>query len=262
MCKSFWIIVNNYYRITQWHSNPNNLTSPSIGSPCSRSQSLSRGSSTETPLQGPKSESLATSPTDFEDTINQNYIKQKLNNGVSKLWFDIQSKVLIFLSNAPNLEHLQFEQFVQILSVLDRLMKIGEEFCDSKCEELQEAIRRKSISYLQNYHSSRLEELRIFFENEMWEICPVKGNFELSQLQEFKSLRHSLRQFKNKVGSGNSNKGEMASNHSQESAVISGHYFLRFDQFETPFDCSLDDTNFIEENILTDDEVTIITPVA
>lgn len=29
---------------------------------------------------------------------------------------------------------------------------------------------------------ARLEELRMFLENETWELCPVKSNFNISQL--------------------------------------------------------------------------------
>ncbi|XP_044741720.1 syndetin [Chrysoperla carnea] len=259
LCKSFWVIITSYYRISQYHLNPKPDHQSLSMSPTFNfqdTQTSSRQSSTENSINSPRS---PTTP-DFEDTLNQNYIKQKLENGVVKLWNDIQSKVATFLINA-NLEVFQFENFVQILSILHRLIKIGEEFCDSKSEELQEAIRRKSVSYLQNYHSSRLEELRIFFENEMWEICPVKANFEISQLQEFKSLRHTLKHFKDKKTSTSTvvststststSKNDLASNHSQEGSTTSDKYFIRFDVNYTPFDIKFDDT-LTDENILSD----------
>lgn len=62
-------------------------------------------------------------------------------------------------------------------------MEVGEEFCGSKSEDLQESIRKQSFNYFKNYHASRLEELRIFLENESWEICPVKSKFDILQLQ-------------------------------------------------------------------------------
>lgn len=37
-------------------------------------------------------------------------------------------------------------------------------------------------------HRARLEELRMFLENETWELCPVKSNFNISQLHVSKSL--------------------------------------------------------------------------
>lgn len=69
------------------------------------------------------------------------------------------------------------------VSVFFRLIEVGEEFCGSKSDELQESIRRQSLNYFKSYHSQRLEELRIFFENESWEICPVKPTFDILQLQ-------------------------------------------------------------------------------
>lgn len=62
-------------------------------------------------------------------------------------------------------------------------MEVGEEFCGSKSEELQDSIRKQSFNYFKNYHTSRLEELKIFLENESWEICPVKSKFDILQLQ-------------------------------------------------------------------------------
>lgn len=64
-----------------------------------------------------------------------------------------------------------------------RLMQVGEEFCSSKSEDLQESIRKQSVNYFKSYHAQRLEELRIFLENEIWEICPVKVTFDILQLQ-------------------------------------------------------------------------------
>lgn len=62
-------------------------------------------------------------------------------------------------------------------------MQVGDEFCCSKSEDLQESIRKQSVNYFKNYHAHRLEELRIFLEHESWEICPVKPTFEILQLQ-------------------------------------------------------------------------------
>ncbi len=34
----------------------------------------------------------------------------------------------------------------------DSLMQVGEEFCSSKSEVLQESIKRQSVNYFKNYH--------------------------------------------------------------------------------------------------------------
>uniref|UniRef100_A0A672M1J9 VPS50 subunit of EARP/GARPII complex n=1 Tax=Sinocyclocheilus grahami TaxID=75366 RepID=A0A672M1J9_SINGR len=38
------------------------------------------------------------------------------------------------------------------------------------------------------FSETRLEELRMFLENETWELCPVKYNFSIAQLHEFKFM--------------------------------------------------------------------------
>lgn len=62
-------------------------------------------------------------------------------------------------------------------------MQIGEEFCGSDSAEIQSSIKDQSRHYFQKYHLSRLEELRLFLENEAWTPCPVKPNFNLLHLQ-------------------------------------------------------------------------------
>lgn len=69
-----------------------------------------------------------------------------------------------------------------------RLIEIGEEFCGSKSEDLQNSIKKQSSNYFGNYHNERLEELRIFLENESWEMCPVKPEFTILQLQVWRLL--------------------------------------------------------------------------
>lgn len=62
-------------------------------------------------------------------------------------------------------------------------MEVGEEFCGSKSIELQNSIKEQSCNYFKTYHKERMEELRIFLENECWELCPVKSNFTILYLQ-------------------------------------------------------------------------------
>ena len=60
---------------------------------------------------------------------------------------------------------------------------MGEEFCGSASEGLHDSIRKQSVNYFRNYHRSRMDELRMFLENEGWELCPVKSSFSILQLQ-------------------------------------------------------------------------------
>ena len=62
------------------------------------------------------------------------------------------------------------------------MIEIGDEFCGSKSEALQDSMKQQSLNYFKTHHRIRLDELHMFLENEAWEICPVKSNFNILQL--------------------------------------------------------------------------------
>ncbi|KAL3320677.1 hypothetical protein Ciccas_000649 [Cichlidogyrus casuarinus] len=45
-------------------------------------------------------------------------------------------------------------------------------------------------------HRKHMERLRLFLETESWEIIPVKSDFELFDLHEFKPLIHAVKRVK------------------------------------------------------------------
>uniref|UniRef100_A0AAQ5XUY6 VPS50 EARP/GARPII complex subunit n=1 Tax=Amphiprion ocellaris TaxID=80972 RepID=A0AAQ5XUY6_AMPOC len=100
---------------------------------------------------------------------------------------DVQLKVKAYILGT-DMSNFKYDDFIVVLDVISRLMQVGEEFCGSKSEVLQESIKRQSVNYFKNYHRARLEELRMFLENETWELCPVKSNFNIAQLHEFKFM--------------------------------------------------------------------------
>ncbi|XP_076168709.1 vacuolar protein sorting 50 [Ptiloglossa arizonensis] len=161
LCKSLWTILSSYYLVVNWHNTQENKVK------------------------------FDHDVKDLEETFSKEYVKHKLGNSMIRIWHDVEMKISIFLMNA-DLTYIKFEQFVQVLGIVNRLMEIGEELCGFKSENLQESIRKQSLSYFSHYHASRLDELRIFLENDGWELCPVKSNFVATQLQEFKSLKPSL----------------------------------------------------------------------
>lgn len=48
---------------------------------------------------------------------------------------------------------------------------------------LDDSLRKQSVNYFRSYHRARLDELRMFLDNEGWEACPVKSGFNLLMLQ-------------------------------------------------------------------------------
>ncbi|XP_030056373.1 syndetin isoform X2 [Microcaecilia unicolor] len=165
LCKALWEVMLSYYRTMEWHEKyDRDETSP--GSDCSSTV----GSE--------------------ESNFDRSYVKKKLEHGLTRIWQDVQLKVKTYFLGT-DMSSFKYDDFIFVLDIISRLMQVGEEFCGSKSEVLQESIRKQSVNYFKNYHRTRLEELRMFLENETWELCPVKSNFIILQLHEFKFLGQS-----------------------------------------------------------------------
>ncbi|XP_006891534.1 PREDICTED: coiled-coil domain-containing protein 132 [Elephantulus edwardii] len=165
LCKALWEVMLSYYRTMEWHEKHDNEDTTSV----------SEGSSM-----------IGTEETNFD----RGYVKKKLEHGLSRIWQDVQLKVKTYLLGT-DLSIFKYDDFIFVLDIISRLMQVGEEFCGSKSEVLQESIRKQSVNYFKNYHRTRLDELRMFLENETWELCPVKSNFSILQLHEFKFMEQS-----------------------------------------------------------------------
>ncbi|XP_073920837.1 syndetin isoform X2 [Castor canadensis] len=156
LCKALWEVMLSYYRTMEWHEKHDSEDSASAA-------------------EG--SNMMGTEETNFD----RGYIKKKLEHGLTRIWQDVQLKVKTYLLGT-DLSIFKYDDFIFVLDIISRLMQVGEEFCGSKSEVLQESIRKQSVNYFKNYHRTRLDELRMFLENETWELCPVKSNFSILQL--------------------------------------------------------------------------------
>ncbi|XP_038176299.1 syndetin [Arvicola amphibius] len=165
LCKALWEVMLSYHRTMEWHG---------------------KHDSEETATASEGSNVMSTEEASFD----RSYVRQKLEHGLTRIWQDVQLKVKIYLLGT-DLSIFKYDDFIFVLDIVSRLMQVGEEFCGSKSEVLQESIRKQSINYFKNHHRIRLDELRMFLENETWELCPVKSNFSILQLHEFKFLEQS-----------------------------------------------------------------------
>uniref|UniRef100_A0A8C2ZJV6 VPS50 subunit of EARP/GARPII complex n=2 Tax=Cyclopterus lumpus TaxID=8103 RepID=A0A8C2ZJV6_CYCLU len=156
LCKALWEVMLSYHRTMQWHE------------------------------EHDQHETTPTTESD-ESVVDRSYVKKKLEHGLTRIWQDVQLKVKAYILGT-DMSNFKYDDFIVVLDVISRLMQVGEEFCGSKSEVLQESIKRQSVNYFKNYHRARLEELRMFLENETWELCPVKSNFNIAQLHEFKFM--------------------------------------------------------------------------
>uniref|UniRef100_A0A8C1WLF5 VPS50 EARP/GARPII complex subunit n=1 Tax=Cyprinus carpio TaxID=7962 RepID=A0A8C1WLF5_CYPCA len=163
LCKALWEVMLSYHLTMQWHDEHYKEEEATPGA----DDSSAEGSD--------------------ESTVDRSYVKKKLEHGLTRIWQDVQLKVKAYLLGT-DVSNFKYDDFIVVLDVISRLMQVGEEFCGSKSEVLQESIKRQSVNYFKNYHRTRLEELRMFLENETWELCPVKYNFSIAQLHEFKFM--------------------------------------------------------------------------
>uniref|UniRef100_UPI00359015C9 syndetin isoform X2 n=1 Tax=Myxine glutinosa TaxID=7769 RepID=UPI00359015C9 len=160
LCKALWEVMHSYRHTMAWHRNQD------------------WGDTT-----------ADTSSSDNVDiaSFDRSYVKKKLENGIGRIWQDVQQKVKTYILGT-DLSHFKYDNFIFVLDIINRLMDVGDEFCGSQSEGLQESIRKQSLNYFKNYHRARMEELHMFLENELWELCPVRSNFSVLQLHEFKFL--------------------------------------------------------------------------
>nr|XP_036875715.1 syndetin [Manis javanica] len=131
LCKALWEVMLSYYRTMEWHEKHDNedTTSTSEGS-----------------------NMMATEETNFD----RGYIKKKLEHGLTRIWQDVQLKVKTYLLGT-DLSIFKYDDFIFVLDIISRLMQVGEEFCGSKSEVLQESIRKQSVNYFKNYHRKTVE---------------------------------------------------------------------------------------------------------
>ncbi|KAM4630311.1 syndetin isoform 3-T3 [Polymixia lowei] len=161
LCKALWEVMLSYHRTMQWHEEQDKEeAAPTPGEAAAESD---------------------------EAGVDRSYVKKKLEHGLTRIWQDVQLKVKAYILGT-DMSNFKYDDFIVVLDVISRLMQVGEEFCGSRSEVLQESIKRQSVNYFKNYHRARLEELRMFLENETWELCPVKSNFNIAQLHEFKFM--------------------------------------------------------------------------
>ncbi|XP_036319292.1 syndetin [Rhagoletis pomonella] len=227
LCKTFWTILASYYQIVVWHQN------------------------------------YKLYPLDSVDSADL-YIQEKLKKGQSRIWNDILTKICLFLQSTK-LKTLKYDQFIQVLSIVQRLKKVGLEFCGEQSEKLIETMQMQSQEFFQRYHIACLEEICLFLDNESWTM--VDSFVNILQLPEFRSFRNTLRRHKsphaapvlisassvNNSPTSNNNCDELGSVQSQDggSSIYGSYgYFLRFSEKSSPFDGGLD-VAMLEEDILS-----------
>lgn len=236
LSKSFWKILVCYHQVKLWHQNYKLFKS-----------------------------NQPTTSKDHEDLLNDEYIHEKLRKGQIRIWSDIQAKICIFISSTK-LSHLKYENFIQVLSIVQRMKKVGNEFCDDNSQKMIESMKGQSVEFFKRYHVSCLDEVNLFIEHEIW--IQVQSFSSITQLQEFRMVKRALKRHSLGKTTGNGESAVLAistsspskrsrdiaddsSANSQDESSIYGScgYFVRFSEKSSPFE-NLFDQKMIEEDIL------------
>ncbi|KAK6190358.1 hypothetical protein SNE40_002246 [Patella caerulea] len=208
LCKALWEVMRSYYKTIQWHETNDEDVDP--GKP---------GGSDES---------------DVEITFNRRYVMQKLEYGRGRIWQDVQQKVKTYILGT-DLSEFKLDEFIRVLDIVGRMIEIGEQFCGSKSEGLQDSLKQQSLNYFKNHHRARLDELRVFVENEGWELCPVKSSFNILQLMEFRFMKNWQSGQATEVKS-QGNQGNQESTENKN-----GGYFMEYLDEGNPFDIQPDE---------------------
>ncbi|XP_014225221.1 syndetin [Trichogramma pretiosum] len=131
--------------------------------------------------------------------ITNEYISNKMNKGLLKVSNEIENKVITFLEECQ-LEMLQFEDILKGFTGIKRFAQICSQMKSHQNEKLLDYAQKKFISYFTYYHTCQLDELRLFLENESWELCPAESITEeinFTQADLHSSLKERLVNSKN-----------------------------------------------------------------
>ncbi|CAH8667125.1 unnamed protein product [Dicrocoelium dendriticum] len=212
VCQSMWLILLCYHRTTQWHRQRacgqmvcHMDNSPT---PCELRSVFVDASNEPTSLSllSQLEDQTQTADTgvnvDDEDGVYQpqlvrqwhDYVASKLAAGRGRIWAEVSSRIEPILKTMDrSAVSMSFGEVSSVLQTIDRLMKIGEEFSGFTRSELSELLRSSIHTFFKDFHRKHLERLRMFLENETWEMCPVKFTFTVLDLQEFQPLSSLLK---------------------------------------------------------------------
>ncbi|VDK71144.1 unnamed protein product [Litomosoides sigmodontis] len=90
-----------------------------------------------------------------------------------------------------DLSLLKIDQFLDIIEMSRRFKQFGHTYFGSICGEVTMSLEKQSHLYFKRFHYERMDELRMFLENEAFALCPVPLQFTLFDLQEFGFLKES-----------------------------------------------------------------------
>ena len=128
----------------------------------------------------------------IEDEFLKIEFKKKFTAGLNRVWQDVQMKLSVCF-RAMQFEHFKFDDFIEILTINNRFIEIGQDYCSRACDSqiMLKATKDQTLAFFKSYHIAHLEEIKMIMENETWQLWPVKANFSIFKLHEYKFLKEN-----------------------------------------------------------------------
>lgn len=116
----------------------------------------------------------------------------------------------------------------------------------------REILVDRALNFFISFHCSSVEELKMFLENESWEMLPVKSDFNVMQLKEFAFLRDtSNNSSEDLFGPGASESVQDQQQHESTSSYFDQPDALPLDKISLSSDSDLDaelDKDYVDED--------------
>ncbi|CBY14556.1 unnamed protein product [Oikopleura dioica] len=136
------------------------------------------------------------------DTAVRDLAFCKLSQRKNAIW-ELVQKNCCNLIRPDTFSNTDYTTLLHILTIVKRLTEIGYEFCQSDSNALQDFLKESASMFFADFHNRKVEELLLFLTQESWEPCPLRQNFEFTQLKEFELLTRRSKS-RSKTGSGTS----------------------------------------------------------
>ena len=77
---------------------------------------------------------------------------------------------------------LKFDQFLKIIEVSERFHKFGQLHFGNQSPKVASVLEKQSMIFFKHYHLERMDEIKMFLENETFTLCPVTVQFTIFDL--------------------------------------------------------------------------------
>ncbi|KAK6100471.1 hypothetical protein QQG55_0790 [Brugia pahangi] len=125
-----------------------------------------------------------------EKTENVGIVRKILVDSLYSI-FKTASVKFSTLLYCHDLSLLKIDQFLDVIEMSNRFKQFGRTYFGNVCGEVTMSLEKQSHQYFKRFHYDRMDELRMFLENEAFALCPVPLQFTLFDFQEFSFLKES-----------------------------------------------------------------------